>query len=76
MIAIYPEALAMRESENGGRAYYSPNEAAERLGVTSGAVYAWIRDGYLKAQKTGPKPKSPWRIPVEEVERMAAKLGL
>jgi excisionase family DNA binding protein len=76
MIAIYPEALAMKEDGVGGRAYYSPGQAAERLKVSRSTIYDWINAGILKAQKAGPRPKSPIRIPASEVERLAAELSL
>lgn len=31
-------------------------QTAERLGVSPSAVYAWVRNGDLKAEYDGPKP--------------------
>jgi excisionase family DNA binding protein len=66
----------MTENGTAGRAYYSPGEAAERLKVSRSTIYDWINAGILKAQKAGPRPKSPIRIPVSEVERLAVDLGV
>jgi excisionase family DNA binding protein len=39
-------------------AFYTPEEAAERLKVTRRSVYAWLLSGRLKASKAG----DTWRI--------------
>jgi len=47
--------------------FYSPNEVAERLGVTDITVKNWIKDGKLFAIKT----LGGWyKIPRTEVERI------
>jgi excisionase family DNA binding protein len=41
---------------------YSPDEAAEHLGVTANTVRAWLRDGNIKGIKLGGRI---WRISEE-----------
>jgi excisionase family DNA binding protein len=49
------------------RAWLSPNQAAELLGLTPETIRRWIRRGELRAIKTGDAPSSPLRVPVSEL---------
>lgn len=47
--------------------FISPQEFAEKTGVTSNTVRRWIREGIVKGKKIGPRK---WFIPREELGRM------
>ena len=55
----------------------STKQAAERLGVTPRTIVFWIgRDTFPNAYKLNPDaPKSPYRIPVSDIEAVEAKRG-
>lgn len=55
-------------------AYMSVKELAERANVAPTTVYYWIREGLVKAERSGLKEKSPIRIPLAEAERVLAAL--
>jgi len=44
-------------------------EAADRLKCSTGAVYAWLRTGKLKALRAG----SLWRIRVSDLEEFLSR---
>jgi excisionase family DNA binding protein len=41
-------------------------QVAARYGVTSSAVYKWIRDGRIRADRSS---EGAWRVPAERLER-------
>ena len=47
----------------------TPYQAARRLNLSEEAVRRKIREGDLPAYKLGPGPRSPLRIPADELER-------
>ncbi|CAN5757688.1 hypothetical protein BH09ACT7_BH09ACT7_18270 [soil metagenome] len=47
----------------------SPRAAADMAGVHINTVYRWCADGYIQAQKIGPRF---WRI---DLDALAAQLG-
>lgn len=55
--------MAMLENE---KEVFSPDEVAEKLGVTVGTVRRWLRTGELKATKVGRK----WFVAKPELERI------
>jgi excisionase family DNA binding protein len=58
----------------GGAAYVSVSDLAERLGVHRNTVINWIRFGFIEAERMGPAPKSPYIIPVGEVQRLLEEI--
>jgi excisionase family DNA binding protein len=53
-----------------GATYLRVSEAAERLGVHRNTVIYWIQQEQIKYGRLGRAEKSPYIIPVEEVERI------
>lgn len=45
---------------------FTPDEIAEKLGVTVGTVRRWLRNGEIKATKIGRK----WFVSKTEIERI------
>lgn len=56
--------------ERAGATYLKVSEAAERLGVHRNTVIYWIQQDQIKHDRLGLADKSPYIIPVEEVERI------
>jgi len=52
-------------------AYCTPQEVAETLNVSRGAVLNWIRKGKIKHIRLGPKT---FRIPIDEVEKIQKEM--
>jgi excisionase family DNA binding protein len=49
--------------------WLSPEQVAERLGVTRRTVYTWLRMGHLK----GSKIANTWRVKEQHIEEAARK---
>lgn len=49
--------------------YYSPQEVAEKIGITAQTVRGWILKGKLRAIKVGPGRSSSLRIPESDLKR-------
>ena len=50
--------------------YISITEAAERLQVDRSTVWRWCQDGLMPYRRKGPRPQSPYEIPVEALENL------
>lgn len=48
--------------------FYTVSEAAKELSCHNRTVFNWIHAGKIKAYRV--LPKSPWRIPAAEMERL------
>lgn len=50
--------------------FLTVSEFAQRMKVQPRQVYAWIKDGRIRALKLNDTPRSPWRIPFRELARL------
>lgn len=62
--------------KRAGDTYLSVAELAKKLGVHRTTVNSWISDGSVKAVRMGVKPRSPYLIPKDEVDRIMESVGL
>lgn len=53
--------------------FMTVKEFSECLKVKNVQVYDWIKEGKVKALRVSSGPKSPWRIPETELNRMHAR---
>lgn len=60
-------ALSARSQAPRKTAHLTTSEFGARLGVSSGQVSAWCRDGHLRAGRTG---SGRWLIPESEIDRL------
>ncbi len=62
--------------KRNGATYYSVTELAQMLNVHRATILNWIAAGELDAVRAGLRPKSPYLVPREEVERVLEELRL
>jgi len=54
--------------------YLTPNQAAKRIGVAGKTIRRWIHEGeFPNAYRLSSRPKSPYRIPIEDIEAYEAR---
>lgn len=53
-----------------GATYLKVSEAAERLGVHRNTVIHWIKTEQIEHDRLGVAEKSPYIIPIAEIERI------
>lgn len=51
--------------------FLSINDFAKKVGLHHITIRKYIKNGCINAFQIGPHPKSPYRIPISEIERIA-----
>lgn len=62
----------VEDSEKNQTEYVGTREASQRLNVSISTLSRWCRQGKIPGSQQD-APGSPWRIPVDFIEKMLAK---
>ena len=62
----------VKDSKKSQTAYVGTREASQRLNVSISTLSRWCRQGKIPGSQQD-APGSPWRIPVDFIEKMLAK---
>ena len=50
--------------------FFTVQEFCSKMKISREQAYNWIKSGRIKALRLEDNPKSPWRIPSSELERL------